>query len=138
MDPTQAIRDTAPEEGYILGIGASCFVSVYDSQTVLKGYQIWVHGKRRSYKSRNCEEAIQWEELIYKQLGKHPRILSCYGLAQVHPAVNSLRLELAPLGNLRQYIDSHNPPPEHTRVQMALDVSTALGHIHSRKCSTLT
>lgn len=122
------------DTGFILGIGASCFISVYDSETVLKDYEIWVNGKRQSYRSQPCEDSVSWEELVYKHLGSHPNILLCYWLVEVRPSVHSLRLELAPLGNVRQYIEDHPEPlPEHTRLRMALDVSVGLGHIHSRK-----
>lgn len=122
------------QTGFILGIGASCFVSVYDSDTVLKGYEIWLNGKRPSYMSRQCEKSIRWEALVYKHVGTHPRILLCYGLLEVHPSIYSLRLELAPLDNVRQYIEDHPEPlPELNRLQMALDVSVGLGYIHSRE-----
>lgn len=116
-------------------MGSSCFVSVYDGVTVLKGYEIWVDGKRRSYYPRSCEEALRREQLIYEELGPHPQILRCFGLEQVHPRVHSLRLEVAPLGNVRQYIEDHadEPPPEHNRLQMALDVAIGLAHAHSHK-----
>lgn len=130
----QAIPAAALQPGFILGMGASCFVSVYNRETVLKGYEIWVNGKRQSYKSCPCEESVCWEELVYEHLGRHPRILSCYGLVEVCHAVHSLHLELAPLGNVRQYIEDHPKPlPEHTRLQMALDVAVGLGYVHSRK-----
>lgn len=122
-------------QGSILGMGASCFVSVDDGVTVLKGYEIWVNGKRRSYYPRACEEALRREELIYETLGEHPQILRCFGLEEVHAGVHSLRLELAPLGNVRQYIQNHaqEPPPERNRIQMALDIAVGLSYIHSRK-----
>lgn len=121
--------------GSILGMGSSCFASVYDSLTVLKGYEIWVDGRRRSYYPRSCEEALHRELLIYERLGTHPQILRCFGLEQVHPRVHSLRLEVAPLGNVRQYIEDHvdEPLPEHYRLQMALDVAVDLSYAHSRK-----
>lgn len=120
--------------GLILGIGATCFVSVYDSETVLKGYEIWVGGKRQSYKWRPYEESVLREESVYRHLGSHPRLLSCYGLVEVRPSVHSLRLELAPLGNVRQYIEDHPEPlSEDTRLQTVLDVSLGLAYIHSRK-----
>lgn len=115
-------------------MGSSCFVSVCDGLTVLKGYEIWVGGKRRSYFPRSCEEALRREELIYKNLGPHPQILRCFGLEEVHPEIHSLRLEVASLGNVRQYIEEHTdePLPEHNRLQMAVDVAVGLSYVHSR------
>jgi serine/threonine protein kinase len=121
--------------GSILGIGASCFVSYADKSSVLKGYEIWVDGKRRSYYPRPCEEALSREEAIYTRLGKHPQILRCFGLEEVHSGIHSLRLELAPLGNVRQFIEEHSgdPLPEKTRLQMSLDIATGLSYIHSKQ-----
>ena len=123
---------TTSEIGSIIGIGASCFASVYINQTVFKGYEIWVDGRRRSYTGRPCEEALRREASVYQQLGKHPRILDCYGLVESHPGVHSLHLELAPLGNVRQYIDDHSLPPSRTRISMALDTAVGLAHVHAR------
>lgn len=122
-----------PQQGSIIGIGASCFVSTYDSRTVLKGYEIWVDGKLRSSKCHPCEDAVRQEHHVYEHLSMHPRILRFYGLVQVHPSVYSIRLELAPLGNIRQYIEDHGAPPKHARIQMALDAAVGLGYIHSCK-----
>jgi serine/threonine protein kinase len=74
------------------------------------------------------------EDLIYRHLGRHPQILQYFGLEEVHPGVHSLRLELAPHGNVRQFIEEHaiDPPPERVRLQMALDVATGLSYAHSR------
>lgn len=122
------------EEGAIIGMGASCFASYAADGTVLKGYQIWVNGKRRSYYESSCEDALAREAAIYKHLGEHPQILRCFGLVEIHPNIHSLRLELAPLGNIRQYVGNHRdcPIPERNRLQMAFDIATGLSHAHSR------
>jgi len=102
----------ANEPGYILRMGSSCFASRADASTVLKVYQIWIDGKR-SYYPPPCEEALYNREyLIYKHLGKHPKILLCLGLEELHPEFHSLRLELAPLGNVRQFIEDHENDQE--------------------------
>ncbi|RMJ01558.1 hypothetical protein CDV36_015701 [Fusarium kuroshium] len=132
ISPSFGVQDPS-QPGSIIGIGASCFVSTYDNLTVLKGYQIWVDGKLRSSKCHTCEDAVRQEHHVYEHLGTHPRILRYYGLVQVHPSVYSLRLELAPLGNVRQYIEDHEAPPKHSRIQMALDAAVGLSYIHSCK-----
>lgn len=50
------------------------------------------------------EEVLRREALIYKHLGERPNILRCYGLEGVHTGVNALRLEYAPLGDVRGFI----------------------------------
>lgn len=111
---------------------ASCFASLADNATVLKGYEIWVNRKRRSYYPYPCKEALEREALVYKHLGEHPQILQCFGLEEVHPSVHLLRLELAPQGNVRRFIEEHAnyPPPKPNYLQIALDVATGLSHVH--------
>ncbi|OAA63573.1 Protein kinase-like domain protein [Niveomyces insectorum RCEF 264] len=118
----------------IIGMGASCFASSTDGKTVLKGYEIWEGGQRRAAYARSCEETLAREDQVYRRLGPHPQILTCYGLEEVHPGVHALRLELAPLGNVRQFIEDHvlSPPSMQERLQMALDVAHGLAHIHAR------
>jgi serine/threonine protein kinase len=61
-------------------------------------------------------------------------VLRCFGLEQVHPGIHSLRLELAPLGSVRQYIAGRataRVPPE-CRLRMARDVARGLAFVHSR------
>lgn len=121
--------------GAILGMGGSCFVSYVDEDTVHKGYEIWVDGRRRSYYPEGCEEDLTREYAIYKHLGEHDRILRCFGLEEIRcPGVHALRLELAPLGTARQLIQKFpgEPLPEQTRLQMCRDVVDGLVYIHSR------
>ncbi|OAA64209.1 Protein kinase-like domain protein [Niveomyces insectorum RCEF 264] len=121
--------------GSIISMGASCFVSYADEATVLKGYEIWVNGRRKSYYERDCEDALSREEVVYRHLGQHPQILRCFGREEVAPGIHSLRLELAPLGNVRQYIRQHSEShvPMRTRLQMCVDISGGLSYIHSKK-----
>jgi serine/threonine protein kinase len=118
----------------ILGLGASCFATCTDGKTVLKGYEVWEDGKLRASYPRRCEEALAHEAHVYEHLRPHPQILTCFGLEEVHPGVHALQLELAALGNVRQYMDGHReyPPAAGSRLQMALDVARGISHIHSR------
>lgn len=121
--------------GAILGMGGSCFVSYVDEGTVHKSYEIWVNGRRRSYYPEGCEENLAREYAIYEHLGRHDRILRCFGLDEIRsPGVHALRLELAPLGTVRDLIrkSPDEPLPEQTRLQMCRDVVDGLAYIHSR------
>jgi hypothetical protein len=84
----------------IVGLGGSCFVTSTDKKTSLKGYQLWEDGELRALCQHNSEKVLAREASVYKHLGEHPHILRCYGLEEVHPGVNSLRLEYAPLGDV--------------------------------------
>lgn len=121
--------------GAILGMGGSCFVSYVDEGTVHKGYEIWVNGRRRSHYPEGCEEDLAREYAIYEHLGKHDRVLRCFGLDEIrYPGVHALRLELAPLGTVRDLIQKFpgEPLPEQTRLRMCRDVVNGLAYIHSR------
>ena len=75
-------------------------------------------------------------EEIFEHLGKHPKILSCYGLEEAHHEVHSLLLELVLLGNVQQFmieLANDTPPLEHTSLQNDFDGITDLSHVHSRK-----
>ncbi|ERS95382.1 TKL protein kinase [Sporothrix schenckii ATCC 58251] len=104
----------------LLGLGATCYVTKTDNKTVLKGYQ--------------CEDDLVREATIYRHLGSHPQILECFGLEEQCPGVHSLRLELAPLGCVRQFIAEHAdaPLPRQTRIGMALDVAQGVAYLHAQ------
>ena len=121
-------------EPKVIGLGTTCYVTTTDNRTVLKGYQVWFDGNLVFSYGSTCEERLGREATIYEHLGKHPRILTCFGLEEVHPSVHSLRLEMAPLGSIRTYIykNANSPPPIQHRLQMALDVATGLSYMHLR------
>lgn len=123
----------------IVGIGGCCFVTSTDKKTALKGYEVWEDGEIRAWRERACwgrdrEKELAQEAFVYKVLGEHPNILRCYGLEEVHPGINSLRLEYAPLGDVRKFIREHGAEPlaEHIRLQMALDTALGLSHLHAK------
>ncbi|KAH8912904.1 kinase-like protein [Coniochaeta sp. PMI_546] len=121
--------------GAILGMGVSCFVSYVDEDSVHKGYEIWVNGRRRSYYPEGCEEDLAREYAIYEHLGRHDCILRCFGLDEIRPpGVHALRLDLARLGTVCDLIrkSPNEPLPEQTRLQMCCDAVDELAYIHSR------
>ncbi|TPX16990.1 uncharacterized protein E0L32_003552 [Thyridium curvatum] len=91
-------------------------------------------GGKRTGQYEPCQDRILREDIIYRHLGQHPRRLQYFGLEQVSPGVHSIRLELAPHGCLRQYIQDsmHNMPSLPIRFQMAVDVAEGLEHVHHR------
>ncbi len=117
----------------LLGLGATSYVTTTDNKTVLKGYQVWRDGKFYIGQD-DCEDDLAREAAVYAHLGDHQQILKCFGLEQHCAGVHSLRLELAPLGCVRQFIAEHprQPPPLRTRLRMALDTATGVAYLHSR------
>jgi len=81
-----------------------------------------------------CEKLLAKEDHVYRLLGEYPHILRCYGLVEVHPSVHSLRLERALHGNVREFIRNYKTTPlsEEGRLNMALGVSSAIAHMHSK------
>ncbi|OAA53441.1 Protein kinase-like domain protein [Niveomyces insectorum RCEF 264] len=123
-----------PTFGAILGMGGSCFVSFVDDKTVHKSHQVWIKGRQRSCRSQSAEDDIQREAEVLQHLGPHPCIVAFYGVDEIAPGVHALRLERAPLGSLRDYIQTHadKPPPENIRLRMSMNVAQGLAHAHTR------
>jgi serine/threonine protein kinase len=115
----------------LLALGGTCFITTTDHKTVLKGHQVWRDGKLY-LRREDCEADLAREATIYAHLGSHPQILGCFGLEQHAPGVHSLRLELAPLGCVRQFIAEQPCLSLEARLQMALDVVTSLAYMHSK------
>ncbi|RDL39420.1 Kinase-like protein [Venustampulla echinocandica] len=118
----------------VIGLGTTCYVTTTDNRTVLKGYQVWFDDNLVFDYGVTCEERLAREATVYEHLGKHSRILTCFGLEEEHHGVHSLRPEMAPLGCIRAYIQKHaeNTPPIQHRLQMALDVATGLSYVYLR------
>ncbi|EPE05468.1 serine-threonine protein [Ophiostoma piceae UAMH 11346] len=128
----------------IIGITFDVIVTCTDGKTALKGYQVWEDGRLRANCEFPCEEVLAREAYIYRYIGEHAQILQCFGLEEVHPGVNSLRIEYASRGDLRHYIQktknttsniesSSSPVPSMpTRLRMAMDVAKGVAHLHSR------
>ncbi|KAI8648087.1 hypothetical protein LRP88_14878 [Fusarium phalaenopsidis] len=127
----------------VLATGGSSYVSTTDDpRVVLKGYQVWEDGTRfldyyeDSRDPRTSgEENIIREAAVYQHLGNHPRILQFLGLKELDPGIHSLRLELAPLGNVRSYIKQHpdKPPAIAIRLRMAANTAQGLAYLHSKQ-----
>ncbi|KAK5996118.1 Serine/threonine/tyrosine-protein kinase HT1-like protein [Cladobotryum mycophilum] len=118
----------------IISSGASAYISSTDKKTALKSYQVWEDGELRAYFGEDCENELAREAFIYKMLDEHPNILACHGLEEIHHNVNALRMEYAPLGDVRKYIRQHKETPLsiQIRLRMALDTAAGLSHMHSK------
>ncbi len=120
IDDSSTELDKKPK---IIGYGSTSIVTV-DDKTTLKGCEVWWRGKRTG-KYESCEDRINREDTMYRHLGQHPRILRYLGLEEASQGVHSIRLELAALGCLGQYIQNSpdDIPSLQIRLQMALDVA---------------
>ncbi|KAI3324576.1 hypothetical protein HD806DRAFT_534039 [Xylariaceae sp. AK1471] len=67
----------------VIGVGTTCYVTTTDNRTVLKGYQVWFDGNLVYDYGVRCEERLAREATIYKHFGKHPQILTCFGLEEM-------------------------------------------------------
>ena len=119
----------------ILGTGSSGIVSVYELDTtfVLKGYEVWHKGRcvRRFEPVEESRATLAIEDIIYQRLGSHAHVLKYDGKAAIAKDRFSLKLERAE-GDLRDLILERTAPAEQIRLKMAIQISCAMAHIHSK------
>lgn len=66
-------------EPKVLDRGWTSVVSLYDTSTVLKGYQVWYNGQcHRSLEPDDFSKSLDREHTVYERLGVHPNILRYY------------------------------------------------------------
>ncbi|PVH67409.1 kinase-like protein [Cadophora sp. DSE1049] len=119
----------------ILGTGAQGIVSVYelDPHFILKGHEVWHGGRRKRafVPAKRSKAALAVEDMVYKRLGFHPHILKYAGRVLVAEDTFSLKLERAK-GGLRSLMLKCAAPAEQIRLQMAVQISGGMAHIHSQ------
>jgi serine/threonine protein kinase len=120
----------------IIAMGTAGFVWTVDKKTVLKGWEVWDKGTRYAYCEVDCEEDLAREAAIYKRLGANPYILRFDDLEELSPGVHALRVEYAPLSDLRSFLRKCKTKAvsltKRTRLQLALDAAFGLGYIHDK------
>lgn len=70
------------------------------------------------------------EARIYKALGRHPRIIACFGIDE-----RGLKLEYAPKGTVRNLLRNSHPDgeiPLHTRLKYARQAAEAVAYMHTK------
>ena len=69
-----------PIQPQVIVVGNKYFLTTTDNKTVLKGHQAWFDSNLVFDYGVTYEEHLAQEATIYEYLGKHPRILTCFGL----------------------------------------------------------
>ncbi|KAI0107506.1 kinase-like domain-containing protein [Nemania sp. FL0031] len=121
-------------------IERTCFSVVYtekgNSKSVLKAAGYWLDGEmyERAVFAEDTSNRFKREAALYKALGSHPCILTSMGVELMPDGAEiwALRLERAPHGDLREYIEWNDPPTIAHRIRMAIDLSETLQYIHDR------
>ncbi|KAJ8121617.1 hypothetical protein O1611_g10055 [Lasiodiplodia mahajangana] len=121
-------------------IGQTGFSVVYtekgNSKTVLKAAGFWLDGEiyERAVFAEDTSNRFKREAALYEALGLHPCILTSMGVELMPDGEEAwaLRLERAPHGNLREYIEKNDTPSIVRRVQIAIDLAETMQYIHSR------
>lgn len=121
--------------------------SAKDNPSVLKGGTVWYENREALGPGKDMEESdkkARKEATIYEALGQHDCILTYLGLeiatvsrTGTAPMAWAIRLERGPHGDLRNYIltTATNPPKEQTRLELAVQFSEGVTHIHG--CSII-
>jgi serine/threonine protein kinase len=116
MDEAIYVEAHFPESvQYIITTGSSHYIGFVDESTVLK----YPHVKGPSH-------ALDIEHAIYRQLGKHPRIIEFKGKHQ-----DGLLLEYAPSGSLETYIRERNIT-EDEKIRFARETAEGVAHAHEK------
>ncbi|KAH6710671.1 kinase-like domain-containing protein [Leptodontidium sp. MPI-SDFR-AT-0119] len=132
---TWASPDRNPLLACILGTGAQGIVSVYepDAHFILKGHEVWHDGRRKRafVPATHSKAALAVEDIVYTRLGFHPHILKYAGRVLVAEDTFSLKIERAK-GDLRSLMLKCAAPAEQISLQMAVQISGGMTHIHSQ------
>jgi serine/threonine protein kinase len=104
----------------VIGFGSSSFIGRLDDKTILKYPRV---------------PGEQWERLVieermYKVLGSHPRIITCFGLDE-----RGLKLEYAMMGTVRSHVqrsESIDSIPLRDRLRWCRQAGEALAYIHTK------
>jgi serine/threonine protein kinase len=99
----------------VMAIGSTSFIGDLGGNQVLKYPHV-----------ATDREAIEHEARIYHLLGRHPRILRCYGLDE-----SGLRLEKAANGTLREILQTHNNSPRE-KLKWSRQLAEAVEYIHTK------
>jgi serine/threonine protein kinase len=120
----------------VIGIGSSGIVTTEDGTTVLKGHTVVSNGRVTHFRDdfETVNITLAQEHRAYERLGSHKNIAQYMGRVQVQPGVYSLRLELAPKGDLRAFIETHTSAEIGftLRLTWAADLAAGLAHAHSK------
>ncbi|KAG4436517.1 hypothetical protein IFR05_007991 [Cadophora sp. M221] len=117
--------------------------SAKDNPSVLEDGTVWYENREALGPGKGLKESderARKEAAIYEVLGQHDYILTYLGLEiapvgcckGTPPMARAIRLERAPHGGLRDYIltTATNPPEKQTRLELAVQVSKGVTHIH--------
>ncbi|KFA81799.1 hypothetical protein S40288_06987 [Stachybotrys chartarum IBT 40288] len=121
-------------------IGRTALSIVYTEKgnlkSVLKAVGFWLDGEMYDHAAfaEDTSNRFKREAALYEALGSHPCIVACLGLEWMPDGEEAwaLRLERAPHGNLRDYIQKNVPPAMTRRIQMAIDLAETMQYIHDR------
>jgi serine/threonine protein kinase len=120
----------------VIGIGSSGIVTTEDGTIVLKGHTVVSNGRVTHFRDdfERANISLVQEHRAYERLGSHKNIAQYLGRVQVQPGVYSLRLELAPKGDLRAFIETHTSAEIGftLRLTWAADLAAGLAHAHSK------
>ncbi|KAI1162820.1 kinase-like domain-containing protein [Nemania serpens] len=107
-----------------------------NSESVLKAAGFWLDGEMYDHPvfAENTSNRFKREAALYEALGPHPCILTSMGVELLPDGEEAwaLRLERAPHGNLREYMEKNKPPTMARRIRAAIDLAETMQYIHDR------
>ncbi|KPM39219.1 hypothetical protein AK830_g7342 [Neonectria ditissima] len=107
-----------------------------NSESVLKAAGFWLDGEMYDHAAfaENTSNRFKREAAVYEALGSHPCILTCIGIELMPDREEAwaLRLERAPHGNLREFMEKNEPPIMARRMRVAIDFAETIQYVHNR------
>ncbi|KAI0856634.1 kinase-like domain-containing protein [Xylaria cubensis] len=107
-----------------------------NTKTVLKAAGFWLDGEKYDHPAlaEDTSNRFKREAALYEALGSHPCILTCMGVELMPDGEEAwaLRLERAPHGNVREYMERNDAPAMSRRIRVAVDLVETMQYVHDR------
>ncbi|KAI0549240.1 kinase-like domain-containing protein [Xylaria curta] len=107
-----------------------------NTRTVLKAAGFRLDGEKYDHPAfaEDTSNRFKREAALYEALGSHPCIITCMGIEFMPDGEEAwaLRLERAPHGNLREYMEKNDAPNMSRRIRVAVDLAQTMQYIHDR------
>ncbi|KAI9733256.1 MAG: hypothetical protein M1834_003340 [Cirrosporium novae-zelandiae] len=111
----------------VVGLGMTGLILYLDEDRVVKVAHTY-DSPEDEYLNDCNRGSLKREREIYKRLGNHKRIITCFKISEY-----GIELAYAKQGDLHSYIETNTEPHESFKTEWILSLTDALSYVHSRK-----